>query len=66
MIFCTGLQPSLRFLSEEVLHLLEYDEQDLLQPLILHLQTWNPRVPNLGFVGMYRGPYFGSMELQAR
>ncbi|CAM9618722.1 unnamed protein product [Scytosiphon promiscuus] len=66
VVFCTGLRPSVRFLPQDVLRLLEYDEADLLQPLILHLQTWNPRVPDLGFVGVYRGPYFGSMELQAR
>ncbi|CAM9573862.1 unnamed protein product, partial [Hapterophycus canaliculatus] len=66
VIFCTGLRPRLRFLPEELLRLLEFDENDLLQPLVLHLQTWNPRVPGLGFVGVYRGPYFGSMELQAR
>ncbi|CAM9223648.1 unnamed protein product, partial [Ectocarpus sp. 8 AP-2014] len=66
VILCTGLRPSLEFLPGDVLGQLEHDKSDLLQPLILHLQAWNPSVPDLGFVGVYRGPYFGVMELQSR
>lgn len=66
VIFCTGLRPCLSFLPPKIMSLLEFDMDDLLQPLILHHQTWNPSVPGLAFVGVYRGPYFGAMELQAR
>ncbi|CAM9749616.1 unnamed protein product [Ectocarpus sp. 12 AP-2014] len=66
VILCTGLGPSLGFLPGDVLRQFEHDKGDLLQPLILHLQAWNPSVPDLGFVGIYRGPYFGVIELQAR
>lgn len=66
IIFCTGLRPNLEFLPEKILQQLEYDVNDSLQPLILQHQTWSPSVPGLAFVGVFRGPYFGAMELQAR
>mmetsp|Transcript_35952 Transcript_35952/g.53572 ORF Transcript_35952/g.53572 Transcript_35952/m.53572 type:complete len:111 (-) Transcript_35952:52-384(-) len=32
----------------------------------LGYDTFHPKLPGLGFVGIYKGPYFGPMELQAR
>lgn len=72
IILCTGFGPSLPFLSEELKRALGYDPTDRLQPLLLHKATFppspspSPSPPNLAFVGMYRGPYFAAMELQAK
>lgn len=35
-------------------------------PVLLHETVWAKGVDGLAFVGFYRGPYFGVMELQAR
>lgn len=66
IIFATGYQFSLPFLTKDLLAKLEFDESDRLQPLLLHMATLHPEFTNGAFVGMYRGPYFGVMELQAR
>ncbi|KAJ8604525.1 hypothetical protein CTAYLR_000950 [Chrysophaeum taylorii] len=68
VIWATGYDASglATLLPMEVLRDLEFDQFDKLQPLVLHLQTIHPSYPSLGFVGYYRGPYFGAMELQAR
>jgi hypothetical protein len=69
VVFATGFSPfgSLSFLPKDVLSLLEYSEDDSFFPLVLDGKgTSHAEVPNLGFVGMYRGPYWGVMEMQAR
>lgn len=66
LISCTGYKTNLSFLSDEILKELQYDPTNQFAPLILCMDTYHPSIPNLGFVGMYRGPYFGIMELQAR
>lgn len=66
IIFATGFKPKVSFFSEQVLEILEYDEEDWLQPLLLHECVWRPELPGLAFAGLYRGPYFSIMELQAR
>jgi hypothetical protein len=35
-------------------------------PLSLCYDAFHPSLPGLGFIGMYKGPYLGSMEVQAR
>jgi dimethylaniline monooxygenase (N-oxide forming) len=45
---------------------LAFDADDELQPLILAKTIFPSKNDNLAFVGMYRGPYFGTIELQAR
>ena len=66
IIACTGYESQLSFLEADILKLLEYDQKDTYAPLTLCYDTFHPQVPGLGFVGMYKGPYFGVMELQAR
>lgn len=66
IIFATGYTLTLPFFNESTKEILEFSQEDLLQPLILHKGTFHPDLPNLAFVGMYRGPYFAGMELQAR
>ncbi|KAF4158692.1 hypothetical protein CNMCM6936_002744 [Aspergillus lentulus] len=69
IVLATGFTPfpSLAFLPEDVLSALEYSPDDSFFPLILDGKgTTNAEIPDLGFVGFYRGPYWGVMEMQAR
>lgn len=69
IVLATGFTPynSLSYLPPSVLHTLEYSENDPFFPLILDRKgTTNAEVPDIGFVGFYRGPYWGVMEMQAR
>ena len=66
VVFCTGYECNLDFLSEEIRSLIEYEPQDKFLPFIASRSTYNPNVNGVYFVGVYRGPYFGVMELQAR
>lgn len=66
IIACTGYQSRLDFLAPEILDILQYDESDSFAPFLACYDTVHPLLPGLGFVGMYKGPYFGVMELQAR
>lgn len=53
-------------LPADVLRAAEYEPSDGLQPLLLLLHTLHPGERTLGFVGMYKGPHFPAIELQAR
>ncbi|QKX55887.1 uncharacterized protein TRUGW13939_02986 [Talaromyces rugulosus] len=69
IVLATGFTPfnALAFLPDDVLAALEYAPDDPVFPLVLDEKaTFHPAVPDLGFVGMYRGPYWGVMEMQAR
>lgn len=69
IVLATGFTPynSLSYLPPSVLHTLEYSENDPFFPLILDGKgTVNAEIPDIGFVGFYRGPYWGVMEMQAR
>lgn len=66
VIYCSGYLAGLDFFGEDIKNKLEFDENDQLQPIILYKCTFHPELKNLAFVGMYRGPYFGVIELQAR
>ncbi|KAF7170364.1 hypothetical protein CNMCM5623_002787 [Aspergillus felis] len=69
IVLATGFTPfpSLAFLPEDVLYALEYSPDDSFFPLILDGKgSTNANIPDLGFVGFYRGPYWGVMEMQAR
>lgn len=65
ILAATGYRTAVNFLAPALSEAVEYDADDWLQPLIAHECVW-PAAPNLAFVGMYRGPYFGVLELQAR
>ncbi|KAE8351518.1 hypothetical protein BDV28DRAFT_158686 [Aspergillus coremiiformis] len=65
----TGFTPfaSLSFLPKDVLSKLEYSAEDSFFPLILDGRgTSRAEILDIGFVGFYRGPYWGVMEMQAR
>jgi len=66
VIMCTGYRSQLDFLSPAIQKTLQYNASDSFAPLTLCHDTFHPKLPGLGFVGMYRGPYFGVMELQAK
>ncbi|MFA7275203.1 MAG: NAD(P)-binding domain-containing protein [Pseudobdellovibrionaceae bacterium] len=66
VVLATGFKSNLDFLDVDVLKKLSYDDDDQFMPLLLADATWPAETDGLGFVGMYRGPYFGVMELQAR
>jgi len=67
IICCTGYAPNLHtFLSPLLLAALSNDPDDVFAPVTLAWDTLHPSLPNLAFCGMYRGPYMGVMELQAR
>ncbi|KAJ5166935.1 FAD-dependent pyridine nucleotide-disulfide oxidoreductase [Penicillium canariense] len=69
IVVATGFTPfdSLSFLPDDVLSSLEYTATDPFLPLILDKGgTLRSEIPDLGFVGFYRGPYWGVMEMQAR
>jgi hypothetical protein len=66
VIFCTGYRTQFPFFSAEILEILQHHpHDDQFVPLLTHRSMIHPDLPGLGFVGMYRGPYFGIMEKQA-
>lgn len=69
IVMATGFSPfeSLSFLPQDVLTTLEYTADDSFLPLVLDQGgSIRSEIPDLGFVGYYRGPYWGAMEMQAR
>lgn len=69
IVLATGFEaaPSLSYLPEEVKDKLNIDSGNLNNTVLLGFHgTHHPEVPNLGFVGFYRSPYWGVMEMQAR
>lgn len=69
VVIATGFDPTpcLRFLPEDVLRDMSHSPRHVNQPLALAFHgTHHPAVPGIGFVGFYRNPYWGVMEMQAR
>lgn len=69
VVVATGFDasPCLDFLPESVLGKLNHSPRHLEQPVALAFHgTHHPEVPRLGFVGFYRSPYWGVMQMQAR
>ncbi|PHH84823.1 hypothetical protein CDD83_1329 [Cordyceps sp. RAO-2017] len=69
VVFATGFDPSpsLSMLPQGTLDKLHHSPRHPTQPLALAFHgTHHPDVPGLGFVGFYRSPYWGVMQMQAR
>ncbi|KAI1737238.1 hypothetical protein F4680DRAFT_428830 [Xylaria scruposa] len=69
VIVATGFDssPSLSFLPPSVLEVLSHSPSHPNLPVALAFhETHHPTLPTLGFVGFYRSPYWGVMEMQAR
>ncbi|KAK6357942.1 hypothetical protein TWF730_007298 [Orbilia blumenaviensis] len=69
VILATGFKAStsLSFLPGNIQEKLAVAPNDLNNTVALAFHnTHHPAVPNLGFVGFYRAPYWGAVEMQAR
>jgi hypothetical protein len=69
IVMATGFSPhpALSFLSAPVREALGYEPDNEYDPIRLYnYGTTHPSIPTLGFVGFYRGPYFGVLQQQAR
>ncbi|KAF5023683.1 hypothetical protein F66182_4249 [Fusarium sp. NRRL 66182] len=69
VVVATGFDPSpcISYLPEHVLMTLQHSPEHIDQPVALAFHgTHHPDVPDLGFVGFYRSPYWGVMQMQAR
>lgn len=69
VVLATGFDPapSLQFLPQEVLETISYSPSTPSHPAALAFHnTHHAAYPTLGFVGFYRSPYWGVMEMQAR
>ncbi|KAH7034775.1 uncharacterized protein B0I36DRAFT_84036 [Microdochium trichocladiopsis] len=69
VILATGFDPaaSISFLPSAVQEAISFDPSNVNLPAALAFHgTHHPTFPSLGFVGFYRSPYWGVMEMQAR
>ncbi|CAG7561610.1 unnamed protein product [Fusarium equiseti] len=69
VVVATGFDPSpcISYLPDDVLQALNFSPEHIDQPIALASHgTHHPQVPDLGFVGFYRSPYWGVMQMQAR
>jgi dimethylaniline monooxygenase (N-oxide forming) len=66
IIFCTGYETDLSFLPPAAKAIIDYDASDKLVSHIAYLTVMHPELQSIFFVGQYRSPYFGVIELQAR
>lgn len=69
IVLATGFDPSpsLSYLPPDVLETIGHapEHPDLTPALAFH-GTHHPTIPDLGFAGFYRGPYWGVAEMQSR
>lgn len=69
VVLATGFDasPSISFLPQSLRDTLSFSPRDINNPVALAFHgTHHPEIPRLGFVGFYRSPYWGVMEMQAR
>jgi len=66
IIFSTGFKHVLPNMDEEVLKSLHYDQNNQLCPLNLYNSTFHPVYKNLAFVGVYKGLFLGTAEIQSK
>ena len=66
IVICTGYRTRLPFLDAELLGHLHFDPEDSFMPFLAHRSVLHPDLPGAALVGMYRGPFFGALEAQAR
>ena len=64
IVFGTGYDLDLPFLSDDLRRILDVDRQHI----DLYKFTFHPKLPGLAFIGLYEqvGPYYPVVELQAR
>jgi cation diffusion facilitator CzcD-associated flavoprotein CzcO len=65
LILATGFHASLDFFPLDLQEAICLDTSDRILPYLLHRNVWHPSLPGVAFVGMYRGPFMGVINLQA-
>lgn len=69
IVLATGYDSNnlLPYLGKDILERLLYDSTQTTMPLNLDVHSsTSKQIPDLGFVGFYRSPYWGVMEMQSR
>eukprot|EP01133_Synstelium_polycarpum_P016948 gene16948-20161_t len=66
ILYASGYSVDLDFFDTSVKEHLSYKSNDQYIPILLHKYVFPPSVTNLAFTGVFRGPFFGLVELQAR
>ncbi|KAF8321340.1 FAD/NAD(P)-binding domain-containing protein, partial [Clavulina sp. PMI_390] len=68
VIMSTGFSSSMPFFGADVLEDLSLTPEELRHPALLYQNIFHPspRLQDAAFVGVYRGPYMGVIELQAK
>jgi len=66
IIIATGYLLDLPFFEQDILDTISFDPNDQIQPTLLYKCTFHPDLKNMAFIGIYKGPFIGLSELQAR
>jgi len=66
IVVATGYLLDLPFFEKDILNIISFDPSDQLQPTLLYKCTFHPDLENIAFIGIYKGPFIGILELQAR
>lgn len=66
ILLSTGFKSLIPNLDKSVLEELNFEKNDELCPLSLYNTTFNPKYKTLAFVGVYKGLFLGSADLQAK
>ncbi len=66
IICSTGYRSNLHFLSDDIKNKIRYRPDDPKKPVMLYKTIFHPELPNMAFLGFYRGTYWGVLEMQAR
>ncbi|KAL6301068.1 hypothetical protein BKA93DRAFT_493219 [Sparassis latifolia] len=66
VILCTGYSVSFPYLTPSALEAISYQHDNHSVPFLTHRLVLHPDLPKAGFVGVYRGSYYGVIEIQAR
>lgn len=61
----TGFEVYMPYFSKDIKETIGFNPSDKLQPFLLYEAILHPKLENVGFVGMYRGPYFAGERFVA-
>ena len=66
LVLATGYNCDLSFLDEKTQQILQYKPNNTLLPIIAYQNVAHPALPNMYFIAIYKGPYFATIEYQAK
>jgi dimethylaniline monooxygenase (N-oxide forming) len=66
IIYCTGYRFDLPFFDQKMKAAIGFNRENLLHPILMYKSMFSENLPGFGGVGLYKGPYWGTMELQSR